>query len=368
MTRARELAGRAALVLASAIVGLVLLELGCRLAKGPRWLAHWPNPAVEAVSWTRSEQTSWTIHDPVLGYVPRPDSVTEYGTFDRHGFRLPSGAVPGTTPLVVAVGGSFTLGDEVADRDTWPVALRELTGARIVNAGVSGYALDQIVLRAERLAATFNPVALIVAFTPDNIWRNEMQILWGAKKPYFTLDDDGDLILQNVPVPSRPPSPTMLQHLLGWSALVEFVMERQSEHEEWMEWRDEWGNGSRRALPDGMGETIACALMHRLARLSQPVLVVAQYERSTWENGDDNWAEQWRQSREVLACATAAGLATLDTFGPIDLAITREGLPSLYLEDHHSASGNRLVARKIGESVTRLGLLQRSMTRTRRMP
>ena len=44
-------------------------------------------------------------------------------------------------------------GDEVDDREAWPAQLQGLLGRRVVNGGVTGYGLDQMVLRAERFVA-----------------------------------------------------------------------------------------------------------------------------------------------------------------------------------------------------------------------
>ena len=59
---------------------------------------------------------------------------------------------------ILAVGDSFTFGDEVNDGQTWPAQLQLLTGRRVLNGGVSGYGFDQIVLRAEQLAAKIQAV------------------------------------------------------------------------------------------------------------------------------------------------------------------------------------------------------------------
>ena len=37
------MAGRIALVIGSVLFSLIVLELGCRIARGPEWLVQWPN-------------------------------------------------------------------------------------------------------------------------------------------------------------------------------------------------------------------------------------------------------------------------------------------------------------------------------------
>ena len=254
--------------------------------------------------------------------------MTPYGTFDQGGFRHTP--VDGAAPPLVATGGSFTLGDDVTDGETWPAVLERVTGRDVVNAGVSSYGLDQVVLRSEQLARALRPAAVIVAFTADNIWRNEMSRLWGAEKPYFSLRDDGKLELHNVPVPAPPYSATLLQRLFGWSALIETVARRLGRRDSSTEWQGEWLNGNIRARPAGDGEHVACALMERLASLDMPVLVVAQYERWAWEPDAILAAEQRRLSLLMLRCAADAGLDTLDTFGVLDAVVRHDGLSKLY--------------------------------------
>ena len=46
--RAIRWIGSLALVLASIVVGLLLLEIGCRALQGPQALRHWPNIVLKA--------------------------------------------------------------------------------------------------------------------------------------------------------------------------------------------------------------------------------------------------------------------------------------------------------------------------------
>jgi len=181
------------------------------------------------------------------------------------------------------------------------------------------------------------------------------------------LGSDGGLVLHNVPVPSaKPDTPdtaSPLQRLLNSSALVEIVMRRLRVFGDWGHRYSERFGDSGRAVPPGTGEKVSCALMHRLARAGVPVLVVAQYEPTSWTRGPAYLAEQRRQNRGVLGCASAAGLATLDTFETLNEAAVRGGLHALYLEQHHNAVGNRLVAQAIGDALSTSGMLKRPVPR-----
>ena len=150
----REWAIRIGLVVGAVVVTLGALEIGVRA--GPERLGHVlaelrariaQGPDQRATRAATSTIRRWaTCHGPT--------TAGRGFSFDAEGFRR-SAAMPGggTTPdgsVILAVGDSFTFGDEVKDDETWPAHLQQLLGRRVLNAGVSGYGFDQIVLRAEK--------------------------------------------------------------------------------------------------------------------------------------------------------------------------------------------------------------------------
>ena len=88
-------------------------------------------------------------------------------------------------PPILVVGDSYAHGDEVNDAETWPARLQPLIGRRVVNAAMSGYGIDQMVLRAEMRRPEVKPAAIIMSFIADDVRRTEMKRVWGAEKPYF---------------------------------------------------------------------------------------------------------------------------------------------------------------------------------------
>ncbi|MBX9942639.1 MAG: hypothetical protein K2Y40_01035 [Reyranella sp.] len=351
-----EVFGRVALVAASTIVALLVLELGCRAWRHPSLLVDWLS-AVVLNDIPANPSVGSTIYDPILGFVPKPGFAAPPYTHDPQGFRtmppLPDDAAH--TPPVLATGDSFAYGAEVPDDRTWPAYLQGLIHRRTINAGVLGYGLDQIVMRTERLVPAVQPAVTVVSFIADDVRRIEMSRLWGHEKPYFDLNGPA-LALRNVPVPPDP-APGSTQPLwlraFGWSALLDVVVSRLAYD------RHEWRGESARALPRGMGERLACPLMARLAKLDAPILVVAQYDLGVW--GKDRWygIEERRLSRLVLQCAAEARLATLDLFEVLDQTVRTHGLGALYGDrsTHHNAAGNRLVAESIAAELGRRRLL-----------
>src|SRR5690242_6507248 len=257
-SRLREGLKRLALVVASVLFSLVLLELGLRVFNGApggwQGLTHWPNLVLQArtASWDRH-----TVPDPRLGFIPRPDFYWEHGMahYDAYSDRL-TPAPPGVTlaePPVLVVGDSFAHGDETSDEETWPTLLQPLLHRRVINAAMSGYGIDQMVLRGEIVAARVKPSAIVLSFISDDVRRMEMKRVWGAEKPYFALID-GKLVERNVPV---PPSPDPATTLDGWdiafgrSVLVKTVLTA-------LGWWYEWTADHVRAMPSGDGLALVC--------------------------------------------------------------------------------------------------------------
>ena len=244
----------------------------------------------------------------------------------------------GLAPLL-AVGDSYTYGEEVKDAETWPAHLQQLLGQRVLNGGVSGYGFDQIVLRAEKLVPALRPSAVVVSFIADDLRRAESSRLWSADKPYFDIDG-GKLVLRGVPVPPRTdPRRTLsfAQSTLGYSFLVDFVLRR-------LDLLEDWFGDHIRVHPAGTGEKIACLLTDRLRELQQssgaPLLLVAQYDPYVFKTAAFG-EEQRRLTGLVLDCARARGLKVLDTFD----AIAKSGGPlGLYGVWHMNDAGNALVA------------------------
>jgi hypothetical protein len=357
--KASGVAGRVALVVASVVVSLVVLEVACRLVRGgPDALAHWPNLARGLIIEAGDGYGCSYVDDPQLGWaLPRHCRSASYNVTD--GIRETPSAMPPTGsptgPPVLVTGSSFAMGDEAADGETWPAYLQGLIGRRVVNAGVSGYALDQTVLRTEEIAPRLRPVVVIVSFTAGDIWRNEQSVAYSREKPYFALVD-GHLELRNVPVaPSpRPPPLPLAARLLGRSELAHEIVER-------LFIRDGWYYEEVQAMPSGSGPAVSCLLMQRLAKLGAtlgtPVVVLAQYGRGVLTAYRAYKAKAIRDIGTVLRCARDAGLVAFDLAEPLKPAVEARGLDAMFRAEHHTPEGNRVVAELVQQELVRRHLL-----------
>jgi hypothetical protein len=292
-------------------------------------------------------------YDEVLGYVPRPDSSYAWrggwtANIDSERIRrngpVESARMP-RTPGVLAVGDSSAFGDEVEDANTWPARLEVVTGRRVWNAGMGGYGIDQIVLRAERLMSRFDVETIVLSFVSDDITRcaYTYRERW---KPSFSLGPDG-LVFTPPPMPDVPLPRSRWWTLLGHSHLARFVMTRIAPHT--------WRRTTYRRIHHDERE-VAGLLIVRLARAAEAsgkhLLVVAL-------SGANQDAQH---VADFLSRAQAAGIATLDlTPQLIRMASTphereRWFRPKLHLSGH----ANDWVASQVANRLEALGGSNRS--------
>jgi len=276
-----------------------------------------------------------TLYHEVLGHVPSPGfhgigSANSRVTIGADGLRSNGGPVDFAGQTILAVGDSYTYGEEVSDTDTWPAYLQRLSGRRVLNGGVSGYGFDQIVLRAEHLVATYRPSVVIVGFIADDVLRTEMRRLWWRDKPWFTVEGTR-LVLKGVPVPDRARLPLPVRHrieqvLIGLPSSLQHL-----------------AGYHVRVHPAGTGLLIVEKLIKRLAALQATgragIVVMAQYHPAVWANKAFA-SEHVRLTRAVLRCADENGLSIVDTFA----RFAAEPVPRrFYTASHMNARGNRIV-------------------------
>lgn len=325
-TRRMGCVGRLLLILGGAVAASVLIELSVRI--GTHSLGVWGS----------KESGDYFVTDPFIGRLPRagvslrhPNGFTI--TIGENGTRS-NGAAAGTSPgpVTLAVGDSFAFGDGVDDQDTWPAVLEQLTGQRVVNAAVPGFGLDQAVLRAERLAAVYAPMRIIVSFIPHDVLRCEMAYWSGHAKPYFDVADTG-LHFHPAPVPA-PRSYAGVKTLLSKSVTLDLLFAP------WLHWE-----GPPEQVVHRRGVEVACRLMDRLAAFSRAhsvqILILAQPQAPTAT------PDELARKDTVLACARAAQLEALDLF-PVIEAMPLEQRAQLFPR-HMSREGNQLVAAKVAE-------------------
>ncbi len=214
------------LAVASVAATVAAAEIALRIRHGGLWARPSSGAGPLRIAEERSRYP--TAYDPQLGYAPRAgasggNAWDRVVTIDAEGLRENGRARPRGTPIL-ALGDSFTFGDEVDDADTWPAQLEAQLGRPVLNGGVFGYGLDQMVLRGERLLAGAARTAdvVILSVLPEDVLRCEFSYRY-AWKPYFAIEG-GRLALRNVPVPEPhegPPGESWLRRGLRRSFVAD---------------------------------------------------------------------------------------------------------------------------------------------------
>lgn len=205
---------------------------------GPYWLRphHLPMKQAKALADWEAMPGKFLDYDPVLGWAPVPGTSSKDALFryNQNGLRSlsPQESVafrPGAGVLRVALfGDSYTHGGDSGIENTWGYRLREEFKSRGINAevlnfGVSGYGMDQALLRWQKEGYKYAPHIVIFGLQVENIKRNVnlMRYMFHPAagmllfKPRFILDHDR-LKLVNSPPPPPQRIFGILSHYDSW--------------------------------------------------------------------------------------------------------------------------------------------------------
>ena len=154
-----------------------------------------------------------TKYDPELGWVSEPSlhipDMYKPGAYlrtNKQGFRNDHDfdpAVPEGKLRVICSGDSFTLGHGVANNQTWCQLLESIEPRlETVNMGQGGYGVDQAYLWYKRDGTRLEHQVHIFTFITGDFGRMQSDNFLGYGKPVLA-EEDGKLLLKNVPVPKR---------------------------------------------------------------------------------------------------------------------------------------------------------------------
>lgn len=346
----RETLQNTLLMLASTLATLLVLELGVRVYEGEY---GWSNFREQKITLFRSAYPA--AHDSLLGWIPKPGSRgnqniwhTQVTILDQ-GVRangaeqgLPDPAGP---PPILAVGDSFTFGDQVSDEESWPAQLEKLASYPVVNGGVFSYGMDQSAMRAKQLVERFHPKVLVFGFIAEDIGRCQLAERNAVAKPYYAIEN-GRLALKNTPVPPPPErnAATTWKDVLGHSYLVHKVMMKAFKSY-WLQgdwWRD--------TPAHYQGQAVACLVLQDLEQFAASrdlrLYLLMQYKRD--EIHDEQVLDQFRQLRACLKPDTPA----IDLQAALAAAQQRDarGYRKMF-KGHMTAAGNRFVAEQVWSAI-----------------
>jgi hypothetical protein len=152
--------------------------------------------------------------DADLGWCPQADTERQYFAYDAHAARRSSRPFPEASAIgvrrIVAVGCSFTRGDEVDAKEGWTAHLHDnRDDLDLANLGMGGYGLDQARLRMVRDGLPLAPDEVWMGWTPAVSYRVTTvfppclrhESGSAAFKPRYRLNPGGELELLPMPTP-----------------------------------------------------------------------------------------------------------------------------------------------------------------------
>lgn len=156
----------------------------------------------------------WTLTPSWQGRHQHHDFDVRYN-INRHGFRghFPVSLQHKTKPRIVIVGDSFSFGLGVNDADTFTAKLNQRqTGVDFLNLSIPGYSTDQQLLLVEATGNKFDADEyLLMIYLANDILDNMLSypLQTEQAKPFFSLDEKRNLVLQNVPTPNAAKPATL---------------------------------------------------------------------------------------------------------------------------------------------------------------
>jgi len=137
------------------------------------------------------------VFDEKVGYLHKknfkyifPDT-NRLISIDEKGFRNNKKKIGSSELDILAIGCSFTFGDQVSDFETWPSYLQEKLNIRVDNAGVQSYGTAQAVLLGQEILKKkyYNTVILSTLVGKD-FARDQMVYKSGFPQPSFVKIKD----------------------------------------------------------------------------------------------------------------------------------------------------------------------------------
>jgi len=232
---------------------------------------------------------------------------------------------------ILTIGDSFTFGECVDDSNTWPVQLqKELPNSTVVNLGVHGWGLDQILLRLKDEIDFYKPDVVVLGCVNDDLLRNHFHFRDYAK-PYFALVGDS-IVLKGIPVPSSSDLQSRFR-----PHLFDFFVSRFAKVFDVVEQPDN----------DVLSEKILAELV-RVIRTAgaQPVLVYMP------------WKEECINGRSMPSTiftkiSAAENVLWIDPNTAINSYIANLPNPENEFSCHYSPELNKIIAKVISEQIAR---------------
>ena len=183
----------------SVALTLGLFELGARL-----FVDAWAPQHGVRNFWTQDPRLGWVHVPSAQGRHVHHDFEVDVAT-SAQGFRdepVSFERTPGRR-RVLFLGDSFGFGYGVERGELLPDLLEaRFADSEFVNASVAGYGTDQQLLFFRERGYRYEPDLVLYLFHPNDVEDNNAPRRYRYPKPQFLLDDEGELQLTGVPVPT----------------------------------------------------------------------------------------------------------------------------------------------------------------------
>ncbi|WNJ97516.1 hypothetical protein RND59_20170 [Vibrio ruber] len=297
-----------------------------------------------------------------LGYIPAPgfNQIIHFRhwpqvkvSIDGNGYRNNNNDVIDTNSIL-AVGDSFTFGDQVSDHDTWPSCLERSLNQGVTNAGVSGYGAAQAVKRAEIILKSnhYDTVILSVLLS-DDFHRDQLDYFSGFPRPAVIINHGtvewaslSSLDAQGSKWnPARlSPSLTLLTYAWRYSiigaTLIDKISAMKNTSVDWT------GRRLTRKHPDAAPiDAIVNFTFKKLSLLP----VAEKYVLFQYSQGDLSNPKIGKLRQMATDTAQRLNIKILDSFNDLKAATEVPSKP--IWNGHHTAYGNQLVCQFIAENM-----------------
>lgn len=292
--------------------------------------------------------------DEVLGHVPNDGAHTLEATgihpiqvSIREGLRT-HGPSTGLSEAgqMLAVGDSFTFGDEVSDDQTWPACLERKLNARVLNGGVFGYGAAQAVLRAQQLVVRHRFERIIWSILVEHDFARDTLVARSSKpRPAVVHDGSGTrytTVAESRQIFERTIGTGIAKYaaLFGYSYIGKHFWIRVSPHllPAGASYDGRWNvaHPNAASMPELMRFTFA-----QFAALPAPrKYILLQYPEASVKTLS---ARALAELEGIRRLAAEHQFAVIDTLPALRAS---PELSSLY-QGHHTPAGNRLVCEVI---------------------
>lgn len=347
----RRLAGSFLVFAATTLVCFLAIELAFRAYSGIPILSFtdWRSARILAV-----ELAPYVEYDPLLGWKAKDNFTSDDPSAIQtlaYGIRKNSPDDQSIrTGGALVVGDSFAIGALVKESETWPSQLEQIIGVPVINAAAGSYGLDTDVLRVEQLLPIVKPKILIVGGAQGVYLLSFTSYGWG--KPYFTIDDHGELALHNNPVPEPGHNNTvsLAKRLASYSYVLDFLMTRYAP----LLWFSDSDKEFNEVPTDKV--RLGCALLRRLKADADSYnarsMLVMQH------GADADIAAETDEQLSVARCARQLGFIVVDEHPLINDMAQKDPavIDTLFLREHGvrghmTAKGNRLIAELVAAAI-----------------